>query len=148
MRAARARPGAVVEPRRLIPVVCDLTDAPDSPEARVAEYRELFAAHLVGCSTVDGVVRFRFRADEGVEDRVRDLVTREQHCCGFFEFSVSVDDGEVLVVASVGEDDAARAMLDEWSRLPETVAGGVEAVRERWTAGGITFVEGPTLSGL
>ena len=147
MPAARPRPGAVAE-RRRIPVVCDLTDAPDSPEARVAEYRELFAAHLVGRSTVDGVVRFRFRADEGVEDRVRDLVGREQQCCGFFEFSVSVDDGEVVVGASVGEDDAARAMLDEWSRLPETVAGEVEAVRERWTAGGITFVEGPTLSGL
>ena len=129
----------MADPRRRIPVVCDLTDASDTPAERVAEYRELFAAHLVGRSFVDGVVRFRFRADDGVEEWVRDLVAREQRCCGFFELNVSLDHAEVVVDASVGEDDAARAMLDEWARLPETVAGGVEAVRERWTAGGVTF---------
>ncbi len=130
------------EPRRLIPVVCDLTGAPDTPEERIAEYRELFAAHLVGRSTLDGVVRFRFRADEGVEDQVRDLIAREQQCCGFFDFTVSVHGGEVVVDTAVGDDAAARTMLDEWARLPETVSGGIADVRARWTAGGLTFLEG------
>jgi hypothetical protein len=105
-----------------IPVVCDLTDAPDTAEQRIAEYRDLFARHLVDRSMTDGVVRFRFRADDGVERWVRDLMTREQRCCGFFAFSVHVQGDEVRWDTTVGDDDAARAMLDEWARLPETVA--------------------------
>ena len=85
----------------------------------------------------DGVVRFRFRADAGVEAWVRDLMAREHRCCGFFEFSVRVEDGDVVWDATVGDDDAARAMLDEWARLPETVAGGTDAVRDRWTDRGL-----------
>jgi uncharacterized protein YfiM (DUF2279 family) len=130
----------VAEPGRRIPVVCDLTDAPDTAEERIAEYQRLFADHLVGRSTVDGVVRFRFSADEGVEAWVRDLMARERQCCGFFDFTVSFADGEVVWDATVADDAAARAMLAEWARLPETVTAGVDTARDRWTARGLTFV--------
>ena len=50
--AARVRPARVVgDERRRIPVVCDLTDAPDTAEERIAEYRRLFDGHLI--ETVD-----------------------------------------------------------------------------------------------
>ena len=96
--------------RRPIAVVCDLTDAPDTAETRVAEYHRLFGAHLVGRSHGDGVVRFRFRADAGVEAWVRDLAAREQRCCGFFRFTVSVAGGAVVWDATVGDDDRAPGM--------------------------------------
>lgn len=133
------------ESRRRAPDVCDLTDAPDTAAERIAEYQRLFAAHLVVQSYVDGVVRFRFRADRGVEAWVRDLMAREQQCCAFFDFTVSAGDGEIVWDATV-DDDAARVMLDEWARLPETVGAGVDAVRDRWTAQGLTFVAGSRLS--
>ena len=123
-----------------MPVVCDLTDAPDTAEERIAEYQRLFALHLVGRSTTGDTVRFRFSADEGVETWVRDLMAREHQCCGFFEFSVSVANGDVIWDATVADDAEARVMLAEWARLPETVTAGVDAARERWTAGGLTFV--------
>ena len=126
--------------RRPIPVVCDLTGADDTAEERIAEYRRLFSEHLTGRSVSDGRVRFRFPADTGVEAWVRDLASREQQCCGFFEFAVRVEGGEVLWDATV-DDDAARAMLDEWSRLPETATAGVDVVRDRWTDRGLSFVD-------
>jgi hypothetical protein len=130
----------VAEPRRHVPVVCDLADAPDTAEERIAEYQRLFARHLVECTTADGMVRFRFRADDRVEAWVRDLMAREQRCCGFFEFTVRLDDDDVIWDATVGDDDAARAMLAEWARLPEAVAGGTDEVRDRWTGRGLEFV--------
>ena len=124
----------VVGERISIPVVCDLTDAPDTAEERIAEYRRLFTEHLVAVSIVDGVVRFHLRAGDGVEAWVRDLMAREQRCCGFFEFSLHAQDGEIVWHARVDDDAATRAMLDEWARLPQTVAGGTAEVRDRWTA--------------
>jgi len=132
----------VGDARRSIAVVCDLTDAADTAEQRVAEYRRLFSEHLVASSVTDGVVRFRFPADAGVEAWVRDVASREKQCCGFFEFDVRVEGGEVLWDASVGDDGTAQAMLDEWSRLPETVTAGIDTVRDRWTDRGLTFVDG------
>ena len=126
---------------RRIPLVCDLTDATDTAEERIAEYRRLFSEHLSGRAVDDGRVRFRFPADAGVEAWVRDLASREQQCCGFFEFSVRVESGEVLWDASVGDDETARAMLDEWSRLPETATADVDVVRDRWTDRGLSFVD-------
>lgn len=130
----------MAEPRRHIPVVCDLTDAPDTAEERIAEYHRLFALHLVECTTVDGMVRFRFGSHEGVEEWVRGLMARERQCCGFFEFAVHLDDDDVIWDATVGDDDAARAMLAEWARLPEAVAAGTDDLRDRWTERGLEFV--------
>ncbi len=120
--------------------MCDLTGAPDTASERIAEYRRLFDRHLVATSVTDGVVRFCFRNDDRVETWVRDLMAREQRCCAFLEFSVGVDAGEVRWDATVGDDDAARAVLDEWAQLPATVAEGADAVRDRWIAGGLELV--------
>ncbi len=41
--------------------------------------------------------------------------------------------------ATVIDDDVARAVLDEFYALPDTVAGGFEDVHHRFTRQGLTF---------
>jgi len=110
------------------PVVCDMTGAPDTPAERIAEYQRLFAQSLVGRDRAGTGIRFRFRADDGLEAWVRDLACREKACCGFFSFTVTASGGEVWWDASVIDDEIARQILDEFYRLPDTVAHGAAAV--------------------
>jgi len=87
--------------------------------------------------------RFRFIADEGVEDRVRRLADLEKQCCAFFDFTITVVGGEVLWDTTVIDDDTARAVLDEWFHLPDTIGQGVAVVRDRMVASGLQFAAGP-----
>jgi hypothetical protein len=103
-------------------VVCDMSYAPDTPEERVAEYQRLFSGFLIGRDWTGNGLRFRFRADEGIEDWVRDLAGREKDCCAFFHFAVTGDDGEVRWDVSVIDDDMARQVLAEFYRLPDVLA--------------------------
>jgi hypothetical protein len=50
-----------------------MTDSRDTAAARVTEYERLFSQVLTGRARTDAGIRFRFRADPGVEDWVRDL---------------------------------------------------------------------------
>ena len=77
-----------------VPIVCDLSSAADTGPQRLAEYQRLFGQALVGRErTADGVVRFQLRADDGIEDWVRDLAAREKACCAFFDFTVTTVEG-------------------------------------------------------
>lgn len=100
-------------------ITCDMSTARDTPAERLAEYRRLFAQALVGRERTAEGIRFRFRADEGVEAWVRDLAAREKACCAFFDFAVAAEGHEVRWDASVVDDDAARAILDEFYDLPD-----------------------------
>jgi hypothetical protein len=104
------------------PVVCDMTDAPDSPAERLDEYRRLFAAALTGRERTARGIRFRFRSDEGLEDWVRDLAARERACCAFFSFDITGHGGELWWDAWVIDDDAARAVLDGFYDLPDVLS--------------------------
>src|SRR5690242_19642724 len=102
-----------------VPIACDMTNAPDIPDARMLEYQRLFARAFAGRErTADGDARFRFRADEGVEAWVRDLAAREKACCALFDFTVTTEGDEVLweatVVDASADHEAARAILDEF----------------------------------
>jgi hypothetical protein len=104
-------------------VVCDMSGAPDTLAERAAEYRRLFTHALTGRERSGAGIRFRFRADPGVADWVRDLAAREKACCAFFNFTVTADDDEVRWDASVIDDVTARQVLAEFYRLPEVLAG-------------------------
>jgi len=104
-------------------VVCDMSGAPDTPAERAAEYRRLFNQALTARERSDAGIRFRFRADPGVADWVRDLADREKACCTFFNFTVTADNEEVRWDASVIDDVAARRVLAEFYRLPGLLAG-------------------------
>ena len=119
------------------PIVCDMTNAPDTAEERMAEYGRLFAQSLTGRERTDEGVRLRFRADKGVEAWVRDLAAREKACCRFFDFAVTAVDGEVWWDASVLDGDIARTILDEFYNLPETVSAGVAGLEDRLSERGL-----------
>jgi hypothetical protein len=112
-------------------IACDMTGAPDTPQARMAEYGRLFATALLGRERTATGIRFRLRAGDGVAAWVRDLAAREKACCPFFDFAVSTADGEVRWDASVVDDDIARAILEEFYRLPDTAAEGIEGLSAR-----------------
>jgi len=121
------------------PVACDMTAAPDTGTERLREYQRLFSQALAGRErTADGI-RFLFQARPGVEAWVRDLAAREKACCAFFTFTISTLGEEVRWDATVIDDDVARAVLDEFYALPDTVADGFEDVRNRFTRQGLTF---------
>jgi hypothetical protein len=106
-------------PGRPPPVVCDMTGATDTLAERMDEYRRLFARALLGRSRTPDAIMFRFRADPGVEDWVRDLARREKACCAFFEFTVDADAHEVRWETRVADDEAARQMLAGFYRLAD-----------------------------
>jgi hypothetical protein len=114
------------------PIVCDMTGAPDTAAERFAEYERLFAGALTRRERTGEGIRFRFRADPGLEEWVRDLAAREKACCAFFTFDISVHDDEVWWDASVVDDDVARQVLDEYYRLPDTLADGAAALFGRF----------------
>lgn len=123
-----------------VPIVCNLRDAPDTPAERIEAYRRLFADAYVGRERTGTGIRFRFRADDGIEDRVRELADRETRCCGFFSFTTTLAGDEVLWETTVPDDDTARAVLDEWFELPNTVHDDPSALPERLAARGLEFV--------
>jgi hypothetical protein len=120
------------------PIACDMTTARDTPDERMAEYDRLFARTFVGRERTSAGIRFRLRADEGVEAWVRDLAAREKACCPFYDFSIATVGTEVHWDVRVVDDDTARAVLDAFYDVPDTAAGGAHAMADRLT--GLGFV--------
>ena len=96
-----------------IPIVCDMTDAPDTTEERLAEYRRLFGSDLIGRERTENGIRFRFGVRDGLAAEIRDLAAREKACCAFFDFDIREHDDEITWDASVVDDPIARQILDE-----------------------------------
>lgn len=114
-----------------------MTDARDTLAERVGEYERLFAEALVGREHTDTGIRFRFRADPGVEDWVRDLAAREKACCAWYDFGVDVSSGEVRWDLRVPDDDVARQLLEDFYRLPDTIRAGAAALLQQFSDGGL-----------
>ena len=123
-----------------VPIVCDMTNAPDTSDERVADYQRLFhsPAYLGRRRTPDGV-RFCFRSEPGLAAEILDLAQREKACCAFFDFAV--DDGGDTITwdSSVIDDPLAHQILDEYYQLPDTATGGAADVFDRFTHQGLTI---------
>jgi hypothetical protein len=128
------------QPATTTPIVCDMTSAPDTGPERVMEYQRLFAQALVGRERTAEGIRFRFRAADGVEAWVRDLAAREKACCPFYDYRVTTAGDEVHWDATVIDDDTARAILDEFYNLPDTVADGIEGFENRLGERGLQII--------
>ena len=124
-------------------VGCDMTDAPDTGDERMAEYERLFAEHLLGRERTSEGIRFRFRAGVGVQTWVQSLAAREHACCPFFNSHITRVGDEVHWDSSVIDDDMARAVLEEFFDLPETYAGagGVAALEQRLAGKGFPVID-------
>ncbi len=122
------------------PIVCDMTDAPDTDIERLAEYRRLFThTAFIGRERTAEGIRFRFRADPGLEAWVRDLAAREKACCAFFAFDITLEGDEVRYDAAVTDNDLARAILEEYYLLPETLVEDLDDLGTRLAQRGVAF---------
>lgn len=129
-------------PAASTPIVCDMTTATDTDEERLAEYRRLFTQSLVGRERTNEGIRFRFRADPGVEEWVRDLAAREKACCAFYAFTVTADGDEVRWDCAVPDNDIARAVLEEFYTLPDTLDEGLDGITKRLAQHGLVITSG------
>ena len=109
-----------------MPIVCDMSTAPDTGPQRTAEYHRLFATHLLGRERRGDGIRFRLRADHGVEAWVRDLAAREKACCAFLDSQIVVERSQVLWDITTIDDDIARAILDEYYDLPDSAGAAAD----------------------
>jgi DNA-binding transcriptional MerR regulator len=98
------------------PIACTL-DAADFA-TRLDEFAQLFRSVLAERETTAEGIRFRFAAAPGLEETIRDLARREQSCCSFFRFEITVHDDEVWWDATV-DDPQARPLLDDFFALPD-----------------------------
>lgn len=130
-------------PSPAAPVACDMTGAPDTGAERFREYQRIFSQALIGRERTASGFRFRFRAQPGIEAWVRDLAAREKACCAFLSFTVTAPGDEVHWDATVIDDDIARAILEEFYALPDTIANGLQDVLEQFTRQGLHFAADP-----
>lgn len=122
-----------------IPIVCDMTTAPDTLQERLDQYRAVFAT-LIERERTDTGIRFRLCNDADLEVRVRRLAQLEKECCAFFDFSVTRHDDEIHWDASVVDDPVARELLDQYFELPITVHGPTTALYDDFVATGAAVV--------
>jgi hypothetical protein len=119
-------------PATTTPIVCDMTDARDTAASRIAEYERLFGELLVGRDRTEGGIQFRFRADPGVEDWVRDLAAREKACCAWADSDITVQDGEVWWDWSAPDDEVAQQILRDFYDLPDRISAGPAAILDQF----------------
>jgi hypothetical protein len=123
-----------------VPIVCDMSSAPDTGPQRLAEYVRLFSTHLLSRERRGQGIRFRLRADHGVEVWVRDLAAQEKACCPFLDFHIAVEGGQVLWDITAIDDDIARAILDEYYDLPDSAGAEAQELERRLSAKGLQFI--------
>jgi hypothetical protein len=141
LTADRTTPGPIPA------VVCDMTDAPDTGKQRMQDYARLFAAAFISRERSDTGMRWRLRADPGIEASARDLAARENACCAFLTTTITVTDGQVLWDTTTIDDPAAHAVLDMLYDLPEMQWDDVNEVHDRFvqtTGVPIVITEGTT----
>jgi hypothetical protein len=130
-------------PHASTPIVCDMTDARDTEAERIAEYQRLFRQAILGRERTAEGIRFRFRADPGVEAWVRDLAAREKACCAFFAYEITTEGDQVLWDGAVPDNDTARAILEEFHQLPDTVLETFDDFRQRLSQQGLEVATDP-----
>jgi hypothetical protein len=118
------------------PLVCDMTNAPDSMDERMAEWGRLFEHALAGRERTEGAVIWRFTARAGVEEWARDLAAREAACCGFLTYTVTVKDGQVVYRIDGDSDPMVQAALDELHDVPDHIAAGIPGMWDRLNRAG------------
>jgi hypothetical protein len=101
-----------------LPIACTITPGEVAEAATL--FRALFAGAYVGRERMGDGVLWRFRADDGVEVKVRRLAAVERRCCAFLRSAVSAGGGEVRW--ELRGSEAARAFLDGYYHLPELIS--------------------------
>ncbi|TDD97126.1 hypothetical protein [Jiangella asiatica] len=84
----------------VVPEACTLPTA--QRPLRVAEFRDLFAAHLRAATrTSPTTLRLELDGDPATAATTRDLTDRETTCCSFFTFTTTASAGALAVDVAV-----------------------------------------------
>lgn len=116
--ATRPSAAAVATAESGPPIVCDMTDAPDTWPERLAEYARLFEAAYIGRDHDQAGAHWLLRADTGIEEWARDLADRENACCAFMTNTVTREGDLVIWHMTTTDDQVAKAVLDVFHDLP------------------------------
>jgi hypothetical protein len=93
-----------------LPIACTLDAAQLRDRVRVID--ALVSDALIDQEPIDGGLRTRFHAHEGIEGRVRELVAGEARCCAFLTFAIGHGPGELwLDITGPAE---ARPVIDQF----------------------------------
>ena len=130
----------MTEPQPSRPLVCDMSNARDTPQERMSEYGRLFDHALIGRERTSAGLAFRFEPQPGVAEWICDLSQREAACCPFFDYTISTtDDGEITWRIATDGDSVAESILDEMYQLPDITAGGFPGLLHQLGAAGLTI---------
>jgi hypothetical protein len=125
------------------PIVCDMTDAPDTGPERLAEYARLFDTAYLGRDRDQASARWLLRAGPGVEEWARDLADRENACCAFMTNTVTREGDLVIWQVTTIDDEAAKAVLDVFHDLPLhrwSTESEVQDTFDRWSTTGVPII--------
>jgi hypothetical protein len=119
-----------------------MSTARDTPEQRLAEYRELFERALLARERRDDAVVLTFSAD--ARDQVEDLARREHACCPFVDYRVDAVGDEVVWTTTntmQGDHrDAVAVMLDAFHDLPDHAGSDLDGYLDRLAERGVEVV--------
>jgi hypothetical protein len=101
------------------PIACDMSSARDTPDERLAEYRELFERALRHRERRADGVAFAFRADAGTREQVDDLARREHACCPFLDYRIETAGDEVIWTITGDGRAGVDVILDAFHALPD-----------------------------
>lgn len=126
-------------------IACDMSTASDTPDQRMAEWRELFDNALVRRERHADSVELYFRADPGRREQLEDLARREHACCPFLDLRLSAAGDELIWttsnVLSGDEHGAIDAFLDALYQLPDEDVTDMEGLLRRLADRGVDVVE-------
>jgi hypothetical protein len=91
-----------------LPIACTLS--PDGMTARLALIDVLAADGLLDRTATESGIRVRLRDTPDIERRTRDLVAAESACCGFLDFELGRENGELVL--DISGPEAARPVID------------------------------------
>jgi hypothetical protein len=91
-----------------LPIACTLS--PDGMTARLALIDVLAADGLLDRTATESGIRVRLRDTPDIERRTRDLVAAESACCGFLDFELRRENGELVL--DISGPEAARPVID------------------------------------
>jgi len=81
-----------------LPIACTL--GADELAERTARWRDLADRALIAAEPTPTGARQRYRATDGVESELRELVALERECCAFLGLRLEVRDDEVILEVS------------------------------------------------
>ncbi len=107
------------------PIACDMTDASDTPDERIAEYGRLFGRAFAERQRDGLSVTLNFHNKPGVAEWAQDLAHREAACCPFVDYRIERYGDRISWTITGADDPTVQAILNGFYDLPEMFDTGI-----------------------